>query len=163
MSIASHRRKLARLAEDDEAECEATLAELIQGSAETQARNRSIETLVAFARELAGTSRAPPAEQLPARARPRASATLPPELRFTREDAWNPKPLPAAEPDEQRQHKELMRELRWKLKNFCFGSIEAGKILDKYPELRVAAGYVEPYEPGSPEDIQLKRCEPWRQ
>lgn len=156
MSISSHRRKLLRLAEDDETEGEATLAELILGSEEMQEEGRNVETLVAFARELAGTRLERPAE--PAAVVPSLFPGLVPPAgpsRLFPLNAWTPKPLPASAIDEEQRKAERLRGLRAKLFGYQLSTYEAQKLLDENPDL--AESLRDP-----PLAIRKPRPNPWK-
>lgn len=95
MSIASYRRKLDRLDEDDEAEDEATLADLLQGVGQKQEQKRGVALLVDVARKLAGTHAASSAKKPPEADSPAPVAA---ELaRYEQQKRLLPPPLPRAD------------------------------------------------------------------
>lgn len=144
MSLSSLWNKVSRLAEDEGAEGAVTLAELILGSEEMRQEDRNVETLVAFARELAGTRPERPAEPSPVVAAPPPSTPVASWERFTREGAWNPAPLLAPARDEKSARAELIRQLRRKMQGYQLSTYEGMKLRDQYPELNTVENWVEP-------------------
>lgn len=154
MSLDSCRRKLDRLAEDDDTEGEATLADLLLAAdEERREKRRTVETLVAFARELAGTRPTPLVA--PATGPPIAGPDPAPPWQPYATDAWNPSPLPASAMDEEQRKTERLRGLRAKLFGYQLSTYEAQKLLDENPDL--AESLRDP-----PPAIPVPRPNPWK-
>lgn len=157
MSLDTWRRKLDRLAENDAAEGEPTLADFVLGAAELQEQERRAAILIDFARELAGTRPKPVVEQ-PPDATPSQPAPPAPAGQAYTVDAWNPAPIRAPAMDETQRRAALVRMHRRRLMGYQLTTAEGLALRNQYPELN----YVEGYEPPPPAPPPPPMRNPWK-